>query len=432
MPRHKSKDSMAWFMDCLALGFLGRFALPLLSESSDYLRVSYVLLLFWLILAVMPDRGKRLWKAMKYSKGVSMGLLVFSAWLIGEALIKRSADASINWPILLAGPLYVLACYYGYHHSARFWRILWILVGMLGIQAAYSLPNLIAGTWAPRIVMHGVKTFGQYEGRAFILEAARHGVGGYALYSNNAIIAMIAVGTALGIGKRMAIKRLFWMLVWGVLVLANTLSTFTASAQVVILGSIVLFVCAITMRRMTTSSVLVLLLVAGVGGWAALERIRGTDSYQFAFNKSINIFSSVKEGGLRNENSGRGELLYTSWDAIVKSPLVGQGTQGGIASANRTSIGGGHSTWLNMLVFYGLAGSVWCFVMVVSVGRQIWLVVKMRPGDLLAVSFMVAYACFLVYGIINTIAIDMVFFFVLYGGALALQRHPRVLENGYS
>ena len=55
----------------------------------------------------------------------------------------------------------------------------------------------------------------------------------------------------------------------------------------------------------------------------------------------------------------------------------------------------------------------------------------MRPTDLLAVSFMSAYVSLLIYGIINTVMLDIVFFFVLYGGAMALRKQPdkRLFNN---
>jgi hypothetical protein len=424
-PKHKSKNTMAWFMDILAVGFLGRYVIPLLSEYSFYVRASYALLLFWLIFAIMPDHSRKLWKAMKYSKGVLIGLLVFSTWLIGEAILKRTPDASIYWPILMALPPYMIACYYGCNHPARYLRILWILLALLGIEAAYSLPYLFAGTWAPRIVMHGVLNFGKSTGTSFIMEAARHGVGGYNLYMNSAILAIIALGSALDIQSGGVRKRVFWVLVWGFLVLANILSTFTASAQVAIFGSVILLVYAVVMRRMTPSGIIVILLVGGMGSWLVLDKVVHSDSYQYVFNKSLRIFSSVDKGGLRNESTGRGERLYESWDAIKARPLIGHGTQGSNASINHTSVGGNHSSWLNMVVYYGIFGSIWFFIMFFAVGRQIWQAGKMRKFDLLTISFIIAYLCFLIYGTIDTVALDMVFFFVLYGGALALQNKAK-------
>jgi hypothetical protein len=210
--RHKPKKPTV-IMDGIALCFLAHYVVMFLSVSSSFIRLSYALLPLWLFLALKEHGSRQFLKSITYSKSVFTGLCGYSIWLFGEVLLKRSPDASYNWPIMTAVPLYILACYYGCNASTRFWKILRILLVVLGLQAAYSLPYLISGTWPPRIVMFGLATYGKVAGKSFIIEAARHGIGGYDLYMSTAIIVSIAAGLALSIQKGV-LKRIFWLLIW--------------------------------------------------------------------------------------------------------------------------------------------------------------------------------------------------------------------------
>lgn len=410
-------------MDGITLLFLGHYVIMVLSVSSIFIRISYALLPLWLFFALTSEGSPKFWKAITNSKGVFIGLCGYSAWLFGEFIIGRCPDSRglWNWPILTAFPVYMLSCYYGSCQPDRFWRILKILLAMIGVQAAFSLSFLIAGTWSPRIVMHGLQYYGIAGGKSFISEAARHGIGGYDLYLNAAVIASVVTGFSFGM-RNSGLKRMFWPLALVFIVLANILSTFTASALVSILGSTTVLIYAMTMNKVKMSSAIITIIIAGIALFLIFDKIVHTSNYQFTFNKASMIFESVEDGGIRSETSGRGEMLFDSWDAFKMQPFVGNGPQGEIASVNGTSIGGGHSAWLNTLVQYGLFGGTLYFVMIISVGLQIWKTIKLRQGDLLAISFMVAYVSFLIYGIINTVMMDFVFFFVLYGGALALKR----------
>ncbi len=411
------------FMDGIALCFLMHYVLMIQSVSSIFIRLSYGLLPLWLFFALVADGRHQFWKAITHSKSVFIGLASFSAWLFGEVILKRSSDAhgAWNWPIMTALPVYMLACYYGFRYPARFWRILLLLIVILCLQAAFSIPSLIAGTWSPRMVMHALEIYGPAGGKSFISEAARHCIGGYDLYMNVAIISSITVGFALTV-RNGKFKLILWMLGWAFLVLSNILSTFTASAIIAISSSLIVLTYAIILHRVTASSIVIIIALAGFAGYYTFDKFSHSASYQFTVNKASKIFESVEDGGLRNETTGRGEMLFESWDAFCKQPLVGYGPQGFISASTGTSIGGGHSMWLNTLVQYGVTGGIWYFIMIIGVGLQIWQAVKLRPGDLLAISFLSAYTGFLIYGIINTVVVDFIFFFVLYGGALALKK----------
>jgi hypothetical protein len=426
----RESPALAWMMDGIALLCLGRLVIPLLSLGLDGSRLRWILVPVWLMLACRTDRGRQLWKSITCSRGVFIGLCGYAMWLICELGIGRSNDAQrdIIWLIFQALPVYIMGCFYGCQQTIRFWRILQILLAVLGVQAACSLPYLIAGTWNPKAVMHGATIYGGTAGSFFMLDAALHGVGGYDLYMNTSVLVNIIAGFALYI-RRNFLYRSFWLLVWAFFVMANIVSTFTASALVAISGSVMVLGWVIVMRRLALSTAVILFLITGLVGGLMFDRIQSSGGYEYTVKKTSNIFESVAERGLRADPSKRGDLLFVSLSDWLESPIVGHGAQGYLRTQASKASGGGHSTWLNTLVQYGLAGGVWFFLMVFSVGWQIWRAVKMRPGDLLAVVFMIAYINYLLFGIINNVMMDVVFFFVLYGGALALQRQARVVQR---
>jgi hypothetical protein len=217
-------------------------------------------------------------------------------------------------------------------------------------------------------------------------------------------------------------SRSFWILAWASIVMANIESTFAASALVALFATLTVLALSVVTRRMALSSVLLLFVIIGLVGGLAFNRVQSSEGYEMTFTKLSNIFESIDEGGIRGETTGRGDLLFVSLDAFLGSPLVGYGAEGAATAATGKFISGGHSTWLNILVAYGLAGGVWFLVMVFSVGWQIRRAMRWRRGDFLPMSFMIAYLSYLIYGSINTVMMDVVFFFFLYGGAVALQR----------
>jgi O-antigen ligase len=192
--------------------------------------------------------------------------------------------------------------------------------------------------------------------------------------------------------------------------------------MITVFGSTAVLVYTIVKRKMTKSSIIITATVGIIAGLYFVGKVINTENYKFIFNKSLKIYSSVEEGGLHNESSGRGERLISSWDAIITSPLLGHGPQGYKAARNGNFIGGGHSTWLDTIVSYGLVGGIWFFIMLASIGQLIWKNVKEKPGDILSIPLMFAFVSFLIYGIIDTVSLDMVIFYIFYGGAVALYR----------
>jgi hypothetical protein len=416
-----------WIMDGIALYFLARLLFPLLKVGLDGYRLSFILFPIWLFLAYKSDSGRQLWKSITCSRGVFIGLCGYSIWLILEMLIQRSPDAArdIGWLIITVPPVYLMGCYYGFHFPDRFWRIARILLAIVGIQAAISLPYLITGVWDPKDVMHGITIYGDTAGTSFMMEAALHGIGGYDLYINTAVLVSIIAGFAL-YTRRNWLARSLWISAWMFLVLANIVSTFTASALVALLGSVTVLICAIMTRKLAISTTVILFVTMGLVGWLVFNMFLTSDKYTYTSDKLSNIFEAVNKGGVKADPTTRGELLFMSIDAFLESPLIGYGAEGSeIFDAGRGK-SGGHSTWLNILVQYGLLGGFWFFLMVFAVGWQIWRAIRMRPGDILAISLMIAYVSFLIYGIINVVMMDVVFFFFLHGGALALQRQAQI------
>lgn len=423
----KGTFAQKWLMDGIAIYFLGRALFPLLKYTLDGFRLSFILLPVWLFMAYSSGSDRQLWKSITFSKGVFVGFCGYSIWLVLEMLIQRSPDAGgqIGWLIISALPVYLMGCYYGYLQPDRFWRIAKILLVIIGVQAAYSVPYLISGVWDPKVVMHGINIYGSTLGKLFMIQASLHGIGGYDLYMNNAVMVSIIAGFAI-YKQRGWIARSFWILAWAFLVLANIVSTFTASALVSLLGSVAVLVGAIVTRRLALSTVFILFVMIGLVGGLTLNKVLSSDQYSYTSKKLLKIFISVDEGGLQDETTGRGERIFMSMNTFLKSPIVGYGAEGSVIGTNAR--GGGHSTWLNTLVQYGVLGGFWFFLLVFAVGRQIWKAIKMRPGDLLSMSFMIAYITFLIYGVIDTVMMDVVFFFILYGGALALQKQPSLVK----
>jgi hypothetical protein len=428
--RQKIKDSFVgnWIMDGIAIYFLGRALFPILRFSLDGYRLSFILLPVWLFMAYRSGSGHQMWKSVTGSRGFFVGICGYSIWLVLEMLIKRSPDAGrdIGWLIITALPVYLMGCFYGYLQPDRFWRIVRILLVILGIQAAYSIPFLISGVWNAKVVMNGVD-YDTAAGKLYMIEAALHGIGGYDLYMNTAVLVSIVSGFAL-YKRRGWITRSFWVLSCAFILLASIESTFSASALVATLGTVVVLIIATVSGRLALSTLLIFFLMTGLIGGLVFNKVLSSDQYAYTTEKLSNIIESVDNYGLKGETTGRGERIFMSINAFLESPLVGYGAEGSVIGVN--SQGGGHSTWLNTLVQYGVLGGFWFFLMVFSVGKQLWKAVKMRPGDLLAISFMVAYISFLIYGIINVVMMDLVFFFILYGGALALQRQSRRVRQG--
>ena len=416
--------------DGLVLVFLVRALIPAAYMGLEGYRLQGILFPVWLVMILWGDRSHSLWQSITKCRGAFVGLCGYIIYLLIITFFGHGLDASGHlFSLRDTIPLYIMGCYYGFYYPTRFWKICGIVFAILGVQAAYSLPKLTTDPFVVRNVM--ANSMFLEEGKVYSIhtawDIALNGVGDYSLYTSNAILTAIFAGFSLNERKRISL-RIFWFFALIALILANIQSTFTAASIISICGTLVVLIRAITYGKIRLPSVILLFGAMTVGTLLFISMVAETGPFEYVYNKAWAIFEGVGSGGLAADPTTRGEGIIMSLSALAGNPLFGSGAIGSksltLGTLHITS--GGHSSWLDVLLQYGLVGAFWCYLIVYSIGKQTLKSCRMIKDELLPEVFLIAYGCYILYGLINPVlrmrSIDFVLYFVLIGGAFAFEK----------
>lgn len=292
----------------------------------------------------------------------------------------------------------------------------WLLVlvaVVLAVQAAYSIPYLLAHFRIARQMMH--EPMGPEK-----IVLASMGIGGYDTYLGAAIV--LPLLWSFSLSRRNKLGLVVLSLCCLAILTSVVLSTFTAASVLAICGSGLLlgsfFLNEAGTRRAVELSVVGMLLVVASVQWAPM--IVRSEQFSFVASKAERIIKGAVEAGIvAGDETGRASLAMASFRLWMENPIFGIG---GYAGTFDSPAGfGGHSSWVDTLAQYGLIGGVCLFGMLIALGARARRLSRIGGARLLKTGILLSWMLYLAAGLGNTVLfmpmLDFMLFFVLFGAS---------------
>jgi hypothetical protein len=334
----------------LASGFLLSVLLPIITRTVG-LKATWLVFAIWMAssasVAFSKSNRARLPIITIASMAVWLGVIVVNI------VFDRGAPKSALIHLLM-GVSHVMAVVMGaVVGMASDWvkrSILVVVIVLLGIQAAISLPTLYTENGIGRELMDD-----REEAHYLQQEYARKGVGDFNLYTALAVLLPTLLGTVLLSSWRIRIGTAIAL----VAIMASLLlSTFTAAFAIASFGLFTL-VGGMNWRRGFVGMAFVYgsLIMAIAGGLVILQGFGELKQVNFVTDKLVRLFEGITAAGVvEGDETARGHLASMSLATFLEDPLVGIGPVTMVENAQLYRQVGGHCTWLDQLAEYGILG----------------------------------------------------------------------------
>jgi hypothetical protein len=370
----------------VAISFLVALIIPYVSYVGRGDIASYVLFLIWL--ATILSKRNNVYKILvilSVRKFEVLFLFLFSLVALFTYLFITPTTKAFQFTLipLTYFCIIVMDGYYFTINPEYKFSIFFVLIMVLGIQAAISLPYIFSAD----DTISRMYTSGELEG-VVLEETLKHGVGSANLYSSLCGVFFLGLGKLQGIANLKVKLLLIISLVF--ILLSIVSSSYSISFWMLAIGGLILLFKS-NWRKIKFIHLIGVCLV--VGGLVIFYNSFLADSAVMEpIQRKIQLF---KDGTLRED--GRIDLAEMSMRTFLKNPFFGVGvpnwgTEKGV---------GEHLPWIDFPAHYGFIGFLPLLLFFILVFKRNFRFYFRSKNDIYAVSCLIGFTIFVLSNCID-------------------------------